>query len=181
MYSNREYPRVAVMGAGAVGSFFGGMLARAGAPVTLIARAPHAEAMAAGGLTIESFLFPKPEHICVEVGASAEAVGGAQIVLLCVKTVDTESAAQAIAPHLAPGAVVVSMQNGVDNVARIRAASGIDALAAAVYVAVEMTAPGHVKHSGRGDLIVGRFPGSGHGQEGIDHLAMNRVAECFVR
>lgn len=176
MNANDEYPRVAVMGAGAVGNFFGGMLARAGAPVTLIARAPHAEAIAARGLTIESFLFPEPERIPVEAGAGAEAVGGAQIVLLCVKTVDTESAAQAIAPHLAPDAVVVSMQNGVDNVARIRAASGIDALAAAVYVAVEMTAPGHVKHSGRGDLILGPFPGSGHGQEGVDWLA-----QCFAR
>jgi 2-dehydropantoate 2-reductase len=176
MNPNKEFPRIAVMGAGAVGSFFGGMLARAGAPVTLIGRASHAEAISAGGLIVESFRFPKPERIQVEAATSVEAVRGAQIVLLCVKTLDTESAAQAMAPHLAPGAVVVSMQNGVDNVARIRAASGIDALAAAVYVAAEMPAPGHVKHTGRGDLIVGPFPHSNH-----EPAAVERLAQCFVR
>jgi 2-dehydropantoate 2-reductase len=176
MNTNLEFPRVAVMGAGAVGSYFGGMLALAGAPVTLIGRASHIEAIAADGLTIESFRFPQPLHVRVEAATSAEAVGGARIVLLCVKTLDTESAAQAIAPHLAPNAVVVSMQNGVDNVERIRAASGIDALGAAVYVAAEMAAPGHVRHSGRGDLIVGAFPGSSHGA-----AATEDVAQCFTR
>src|SRR6185312_6696126 len=97
------------------------------------------------------------------------------IVLLCVKTLDTEIAAQAIKPHLAPEAIVVSMQNGVDNVERIRAASGIDALGAAVYVAAAMSAPGHVTHTGRGDLIVGRFPQSKLGPQPAE-----RVAECFV-
>ena len=176
MNSNIDYPRVAVMGAGAVGSFFGGMLARSGAPVTLIGRAAHAQAIAAGGLIVESFRFPRPERIRVEAATSAEAVRGAQIVLLCVKTLDTESAAQSIAPHLAPDGIVVSMQNGVDNVARIRAASGIDALGAAVYVAAEMVAPGHVKHTGRGDLIVGPFPASNHDADVIE-----RVAHCFAR
>ena len=175
MNANNEFPRIAVMGAGAVGSFFGGMLARAGAPVTLIGRAAYAEAVAAAGLTIESFRFPEPERVRVEAATGAEAVRGAQIVLLCVKTLDTESAARAIAPYLAPGAVVVSMQNGVDNVERIRAASGIDALGAAVYVAAEMTGPGHVKHTGRGDLIAGPFPESHH-----DPAAIERMARCFT-
>src|SRR5580692_4251972 len=176
MDTNIEYPRIAVMGAGAVGSFFGGILAQAGAPVTLIGRAAHVEAIAAGGLTIDSFRFPNPQRIRIETATTVEGVRGAQIVLLCVKTLDTESAAQAIAPHLAPGAVVVSMQNGVDNVERIRAASGIDALGAAVYVAVEMTAPGYVKHTGRGDLILGPFPESSHNADAIE-----RVAQCFAR
>jgi 2-dehydropantoate 2-reductase len=175
MHANNQYPRVAVMGAGAVGSFFGGLLARAGLPATLIGRAAHAEAIAAGGLIIDSFRFPRPQHIRLDAATGAEAVHGAQIVLLCVKTLDTESAAQAIAPHLAPGAIVVSMQNGVDNVARIRTASGIDALGAAVYVAAEITAPGHVKHTGRGDLIVGQFPDSNH-----DPAMIERVAQCFT-
>ena len=148
------------MGAGAVGCYFGGMMARAGLPVTLIARAAHREAIARDGLIIGSFRFPDPLRVQVETAAGAEAVRGAGIVLFCVKTVDTETVACEIAPHLAPGAVVVSMQNGVDNVERIRAASGIDALGAAVYVAADMKAPGVVRHSGRGDLVVGRFPGS---------------------
>ena len=127
-------------------------------------------------MILESFRFSQPERIRVEAATGAEAVRGAQIVLLCVKTLDTESAATSIAPHLAPGAVVVSMQNGVDNVERIRVASGIDALGAAVYVAAEMSAPGHVKHTGRGDLIVGPFPESSH-----DPAVVERVAQCFAR
>jgi 2-dehydropantoate 2-reductase len=165
--------RIAVMGAGAVGCYFGGMLARAGLPVTLIARQAHRDAIGRDGLTIDSFRFASPEGVRVETAADAEGVHEAQLVLFCVKTVDTETAAREIAPHLAPGAVVVSMQNGVDNVERIRAASGIDALGAAVYVAAEMAAPGVVKHSGRGDLIVGRFPGSSTKTEPVD--------ACFAR
>jgi 2-dehydropantoate 2-reductase len=165
--------RIAVMGAGAVGCYFGGMLARAGLPVTLIARQAHRDAIARDGLTIDSFRFANPERVRVETAAGAEGVRDAGVVLFCVKTVDTETAAWAIAPHLEPGAVVVSMQNGVDNVERIRAACGIDALGAAVYVAAEMPAPGVVKHSGRGDLIVGRLPSSSAKTE--------RVEACFAR
>jgi 2-dehydropantoate 2-reductase len=165
--------RIAVMGAGAVGCYFGGMLARAGLPVTLIARQAHRDAIARDGLTIDSFRFASPERVRMETAADAEGVRDARIVLFCVKTVDTETAAREIAPHLTPGAVVVSMQNGVDNVERIREACGIDALGAAVYVAAEMPAPGVVKHSGRGDLIVGRFPGSS---------ARTEIVEaCFAR
>ncbi len=153
-------PRVAVMGSGAVGCYFGGMLSRAGLPVTLIARPPNREAIERNGLRIESFRLPAPETTRVATAADASGVSGADIVLFCVKTVDTESAARELAPHLAAGATVVSMQNGVDNVTRIREASGIDALGAAVYVAAEMTAPGVVRHSGRGDLVIGRFPQS---------------------
>ena len=161
------------MGAGAVGCYFGGMLARAGLPVTLIARQAHRDAIDSKGLVIDSFRFEKPEPVRVQTAAGAVAVRGADVVLFCVKAVDTETAAREIAPHLAPGATVISMQNGVDNVERIRTATGIDALGAAVYVAAEMTAPGVVKHSGRGDVIVGRFPGSQ-----ADSAA---VEECFSR
>jgi 2-dehydropantoate 2-reductase len=160
--------RIAVMGAGAVGCYFGGMLARAGLPVTLIARQAHRDAIERDGLTIDSFRFASPERVRVETAAGAEGVEGARVVLFCVKTVDTETAARELAPHLAPEAVVVSMQNGVDNVERICDASQIDTLGAAVYVAAEMTAPGVVKHSGRGDLIVGRFSGSSARTETVE-------------
>src|SRR5207248_70502 len=75
-------------------------------------------------------------------------------VLLCVKTLDTVSAMEESASHLAPGAAVVSLQNGVDNADRIRAALGIEAIPAVVWVACEMTAPGRLKHNGRGDLVM---------------------------
>ena len=147
--------RVAVVGAGAVGCYFGGMLARAGVPVTLIGRAFHVEAIQRDGLFLERRDFQE----CVRSDADVhiEAVRKAAIVLLCVKTVDTETAAVALAPHVGDGAILVSLQNGVDNVERIRRATGIDAIPAVVYVAVEMTGPGRVTHSGRGDLIIGEL------------------------
>jgi len=148
-----SWPRVAVVGAGAVGCYFGGMLARAGAPVTLVGRRIHVEAIARDGLFIESARFQ--ESIPVAASTQPEAVRGAELVLFCVKTVDSEEAARSIAPHLAPGALVVSLQNGVENVERIRSAAGIEALPAVVYIAAAMSAPGRVKHNARGDLVMG--------------------------
>src|SRR5262245_15786331 len=150
--------RVAVFGAGAVGAYFGGMLARAGAPVTLIGRSPHVDAMRRDGLMLETVRFR--ERVRIDASSDAAAARGADVVLLCVKTVDTESAARALAPH-AGGAVVVSLQNGVDNAERARAAAGLEVVPAVVYVAAEMAGPGHVKQTGRGDLVVGAPAGDG--------------------
>lgn len=147
------WPRIAVVGAGAVGGYFGGMLARAGAPVVFIGRPAFVEAVRKNGLFLDAVQFQ--EHWKVEASAELEAVRGAKLVLFCVKTVDTAATAQAIAPLLSADAVVVSMQNGVDNAEQIRAASGIEALPAAVYVAASVPAPGHIKHVGRGDLVLG--------------------------
>jgi 2-dehydropantoate 2-reductase len=151
-----SWPRIAVLGAGAVGSYFGGMLARAGAPVTLIGRPRHVEAITREGLFLDSVNFQ--EHIPVLASTSESAARDADIVLVSVKTVDTESAAKALAPHLGAGAVVISLQNGVDNVERIHAAAKITAFPAVVYVAAAITAPGYIKHSGRGDLVIGGPP-----------------------
>jgi 2-dehydropantoate 2-reductase len=150
-----DWPRFAVMGAGAVGCYFGGMLARAGASVTLIGRAQHVEAIKQNGLFFDSINFQ--QRIPIAASTDVATIKEAEIILFCVKTLDTEGAARALAPHLANHAVVMSFQNGVDNVARIRAASAIDAVPAVVYVAAEMAGPGHVKHTGRGDLIIGEF------------------------
>jgi 2-dehydropantoate 2-reductase len=149
--------RVAVMGAGAVGSYFGGMLARAGVPVTMIARPAYVEVVRRNKLFLDTVSFQ--ERVVVEASSEPSAVRDADVVLFCVKGRDNEATARAIAPHLSTNAIVVSLQNGVDNVERIRAASGIDALPAVVYVAAAMPEPGHVKHSGRGELVVGEFAG----------------------
>lgn len=153
MTQNGEWPRIAVVGAGAVGCYFGGLLALAGAPVVLIGRQPFVDAVAAGGLVLDTLQFQKTVH--VEAAADLSAARGAALALFCVKTTDNAAAARALAPHLDDGAIVVSLQNGVDNVDQIRAAARIDALAAAVYVGAMVPAPGRVKHTGRGDLVVG--------------------------
>ena len=136
-----------------------------------IARPAHVEAIRANKLFLDTVTFQ--ERIPVETSSEVSALRDAQFVLFCVKTLDTENAARAIASHLAPGAIVISVQNGVDNVARIRAASGIDALPAVVYVAAALPEPGHVKHSGRGELIVGEYAPAG-GQSGRERGNANR-------
>src|SRR5262245_7700040 len=148
--------RIAVVGAGAVGCYFGGMLARAGTPVTLIGRARHVNAINRDGLFLERSDFQ--DHIKVQADTRVEAVRDATVVLLCVKTIDTETAAAAVAAHLATGALLVSFQNGVDNTERIERATGINAIPVVVYVAAAMTGPGRVKHNGRGDIVIGHVP-----------------------
>lgn len=148
--------KIAVMGAGAVGSYIGAMLARAGHDVTLIARPQHVEAIKKHGLLFNGLNF----HGSIPVQATTEASGveGADVVLLCVKSGDTEAAGRAMAPHLKPDATVLCLQNGVDNAERLQATIEQTAVPAAVYVATEMAGPGHVKHKGRGDLIIGPSP-----------------------
>jgi 2-dehydropantoate 2-reductase len=153
MTENQNWPRVAVVGAGAVGGYFGGMLARAGAPVIMIGRAAFVQAVRKSGISLDAVEFK--ESIAVEASTELKDARGAQIVLFCVKTTDNAATASALVPLLAPGALVVSMQNGVDNAEQIRAASGIAALSAVVYVAASVPEPGRVKHVGRGDLVVG--------------------------
>src|SRR6202012_4713358 len=101
--------KAAVMGAGAVGCYYGGMLARAGLDVVLIGRPQHVEAIERHGLRLETRTFD--ERISVSASTDASAVHGAQLVLFCVKSTDTEGAAAAIRPHLAPGVLVLSLQN----------------------------------------------------------------------
>ena len=173
-----KWPSVAVLGAGAVGCYFGGMLARAGAPVTLIGRPSHVQAITADGLYLETQRFQ--QRIPVSASTTVEAARGAGVVLFCVKTVDTESAARMLAPHLANDATVVSLQNGVDNVDRIRSVVRGNVIPAVVYVAAEMAAPGHVKHSGRGDLIIGHVPPRDASDE-AHKRELTSLADLFTR
>jgi 2-dehydropantoate 2-reductase len=105
------------------------------------------------GLRMETRTFD--EHVRLAASSDPAAVKGADLVLFCVKSTDTESAGALIRPHLAPGALVLCLQNGVDNADRLRAVLPDTAVAAAVvYVATEMAGPGHLKHHGRGDLVI---------------------------
>jgi 2-dehydropantoate 2-reductase len=140
------------MGAGAVGCYYGGMLARAGHEVTLIGRAVHVEAVYKRGLLLETRAFE--ERVPMQASTAPDAVRGAELVLFCVKSSDTEAAGAEIAPHLDPGALVLNLQNGVDNAERLQPLLRQRVAPAVVYVATEMAGPGHVKHHGRGELVV---------------------------
>lgn len=145
--------KIAVLGAGAVGCYYGGLLARAGNEVTLIGRPAHVAAVAHAGLLLETG--NGGERIAVHASTEVAAARGADLVLFCVKSIDTASAGRALAPYVTAATVVLAMQNGVDNVPRLQALLAARVVAAVVYVATEMAGPGHVRHHGRGDLVIG--------------------------
>jgi 2-dehydropantoate 2-reductase len=150
---------VAVLGAGAVGCFYGGMLARAGHRVTLIGRPQHVQAIQANGLRMQTLSFD--EAVPLAASTEASAVADADLVLFAVKSTDTETAGAQMREHLQPGALVLCLQNGVDNAERLRAVlPGVDVAAAVVYVATEMAGPGHLRHHGRGELVIEPSPTS---------------------
>ena len=158
---------IAVMGAGAVGCYMGAILAKAGHAVTLIGRPQHVEAVGQSGLLLES-KSRFTGHVPMQATTEPDGVAGADIVLFCVKSTDTEATGRQIAPYLGDRTAIICLQNGVDNAERLRAVIGHTTIPAAVYVATEMAGPGHVKHHGRGDLIIGAS------------LDSDRIAEAFT-
>ena len=150
--------KIAVLGAGAVGSYYGALLARAGNEVVLIGRAAHVDAVRRDGLRLETAA--GCARVALAASTQASDVAGAELVLFCVKSGDSDSAAAQIAPFLAAGARLVCLQNGVDNARRVRALVDREVIAAVVYVAVELAGAGHVRHHGRGELVLGDSPAS---------------------
>jgi 2-dehydropantoate 2-reductase len=141
------------MGAGAVGCYYGAMLARAGHKVTLIGRPQHVQAVRRAGLRLQTNQFD--QFIKLESSTEPDAMRGAEIVLFSVKSTDTEAAGNALAPYVERNTAVLTLQNGVDNAERLAATLGREVTPAVVYVAVEMAGPGHVRHHGRGELVIG--------------------------
>ncbi len=142
-----------MLGAGAVGCYYGGMLARAGHDVILIGRPAHVAAVQREGLFMDTQSFQ--EHVPIQASTDASAIRGAQLVLCCVKSTDTGNAATEMAPHLTANAWLLSLQNGVDNAQRLQTLLHREVAPTVVYVACEMAGPGHVRHHGRGELVIG--------------------------
>ena len=158
--STPSFKHIAVVGAGAVGSFYGAMLARAGHKVTLIGRPAHVQATKRDGLKLDLATSSATE--IVQIGASTDlsSLQSADLVLFCVKSTDSASVARQMAPHLAPHALIMSLQNGVENAALIAQQVPHAVIPCVVYVAAEMPAPGCVKHHGRGELVMGTMQAS---------------------
>jgi len=165
-----------VVGAGAVGAFFGGMLARAGMRVTLIGRATHVQAIERHGLQLD--MAGSVTSIPVAASESLAAVRGADLVLFCVKSTDTDAVAREMAPFLAPDAVVLSLQNGVENAATMARHVRQLVVPAVVYVATAMVGPGIVKHFGRGDLVIGPLDARA-AQDAMVATSLRDIVACF--
>ena len=131
------------------------MLARAGHRVTLIGRPAHAQAIKRDGLKLDLAKSPRIETVQIEASSEFSSLQTADLVLFCVKSSDSASVALQIDPYLAPHALIMSLQNGVENAALIAQQIPHAVIPCVVYVASEITAPGCVKHHGRGDLVIG--------------------------
>lgn len=152
--------RIAFMGSGGLGGYFGARLARGGADVHFIARGKHLAAMAAEGLRVEG---PDPIHIPhVNATDDPARVGPVDFVMLCVKLWDTESALQQIRPMVGPQTTIISFQNGVLKDGYIRAVYDASQVMGGVgYVATTIDRPGVIRQTGPMQrLLFGEFDGS---------------------
>jgi 2-dehydropantoate 2-reductase len=152
--------KVAIMGAGGLGAYYGGMLARAGEPVHFIARGPHLRALQSGGLRVESahvgdFHLPK-----VSATDDPAAIGPVDAVLMGVKAYDLEAASRAMRPLLGADTFVVPLLNGVDIAERIGAVIGAErVLGGTVFISCNVIAPGTLRHVFNGPFIFGELAG----------------------
>jgi 2-dehydropantoate 2-reductase len=152
--------RIAIVGSGGVGGYFGGRLAATGTDVTFLARGAHLEAMRAHGLRIDS---PKGNVHLANVKAESDpaAVGPVDVVFFAVKLYDTESALSLLPPLVGPRTVVVGFQNGVETVGTLTRAVGASHTAGGVsYVSAVIAEPGVIRHTAMDHLIFGMPDGS---------------------
>jgi len=149
--------RIAVLGSGGIGGYYGALLAKAGHEVLFVARGAHLDAMRRQGLTVRT---PDWESTSpVTAVTDTRILGPVELVLFCVKSYDTGPAAQALPPLMARDTTVLTLQNGVDNVAAIASVVGAEAmLAGAVYVALQLVAPGVIlRTGGEGKVVLGEL------------------------
>ncbi len=142
--------RIAVIGAGGLGGYFGGRLAVAGQEVHFLARGAHLAAMQAGGLTVESVLgdfVVAPSDL--RATDDPVEIGPVDVVLFTVKSFDTTSAAAHLGPLLGSDTAVISLQNGIDNEDRLVGEIGPEHVAGGVaYIFAGIAGPGLVRHTG---------------------------------
>jgi 2-dehydropantoate 2-reductase len=150
---------IVVMGAGGVGGYFGAKLARAGEAVTLVARGAHLAAIQRDGLRLRSAV----EGESVVRPAAVEDVRGlpvADVVLVCVKSFDTEAAAERVRPVVGPDTAVLSLQNGIDNEDRLDEILGAGhAMGGVAQVFAAIERPGVIAHHFLGRIIFGELDG----------------------
>jgi len=151
--------RIAMLGSGGIGGYYGTLLARAGHDVVFIARGAHLEAMQRYGLTVRT---PTGEStLPVTAVADTGRVEPVDLVLFSVKSYDTEPAAHSLAPLMARDTVVLTVQNGLDNAESIASVVGFEAvLAGSAYVALQLASPGVVvRTGGEGRIVFGERGG----------------------
>jgi 2-dehydropantoate 2-reductase len=152
--------RIAIVGSGGVGGYFGGRLAEAGADVTFIARGEHLAALRRNGLRVESPAGDLALEPVRAVETPAE-VGPVDIVLFAVKLYDTLGALATLPSLIGPSTMVVPLQNGIDTVDTLRETVGGRHVAGGTcYLAAVIRAPGIIRHTAMGKMIFGPLEGT---------------------
>jgi 2-dehydropantoate 2-reductase len=173
--------RVAVMGTGAVGGYFGARLAAASNDVAFIARGPHLAAMRQQGLTLES---PQGNlHIRDALFTDDPSqVGAVDLVLFCVKSYGTDATAANLASLIGDRTIILSLQNGVDNADKIAQRWGHQrTLAGVVYIGSQLLQPGKIKHSSGGRIVFGELDGQVHETtQAVERLLSSARISCEV-
>lgn len=173
--------RIAVMGAGAVGGFFGAKLAAAGHELVFISRGQHLEEMRRSGLKIDS---PNGNlHISNALFTDDPgAFGTVDLVLFCVKSYDTDTTAKALGPMLSNATSILSLQNGVDNPEKIARLWGAQrTLAGVVYIGAQIASPGVVLHSAGGKIVFGQSGGNNTAAaDGIERTLSAAGINCAI-
>ena len=149
--------RIAIVGTGGLGGYFGGRLAAAGVDVRFLARGAHLAALQATGLRIQS---PKGDVHLPKIFATDDpaAIGPVDVVFFTVKLYDVEAALALLPPLLGPGTVVVPFQNGVDAVGLLERAVGREHTAGGTaYVAAVVAEPGLIRHTAMDQIIFGEL------------------------
>lgn len=165
--------KILVMGAGAVGAYFGARLRAAGEDVVLCARGENFRAMREHGLDITSIRGDL--KIDVTATDSPRDYAPYDLILFCVKAYDTEAAAHAIEGCLKPGGAILTIQNGVENEAKLGAVFGSDAVMGGnARVGVEMVAPAKIVHLSTGHIDFGEL-------DGRETARAKSIAEVFRR
>jgi 2-dehydropantoate 2-reductase len=152
--------RIAVMGSGGLGGYFGARLALGGAEVHFIARGKHLQALRGEGLRVEG---PEPMQLAhVDATDDPRSVGVVDVAMLCVKLWDTEAALEQMRPLVGPQTAIVSFQNGVLKDEAIRGAYGAEHVMGGVgYIAATVDRPGVIRQTGPMQrLLFGEFDGS---------------------
>ena len=145
-----------VFGAGAVGSFFGGLLARSGTDVRFIARGAQLEALCGDGIRIESTSLGALHVPSVRATADSRELGVADLVLVAVKAQHTAGILDALTPLVGPLTTIVTLQNGVESDEVVAARFGRErVLPAVVYVGATVERPGQVRHVAAGTIALG--------------------------
>jgi 2-dehydropantoate 2-reductase len=154
--------RIAVIGAGGIGGYFGGRLARAGETVAFVARGEHLRAIQTRGLEVRSVAgdFAVKAPATDDPGRVPDLIGPVDLALFCVKTYDSELAATALRPLLGPATAVLTLQNGVANVETLGRLLGAErVLGGLVYGFAVIEAPGVVRHTQGGRIVFGELDG----------------------